>query len=210
MQTYDDDDDDMEIDTFNPWGDALGGESLAGRLLIAMPNIGDPRFDRAVILMCVHSPDQAMGITINRPMEALSVRDLMSKLGMSEAKDAPEQAVLAGGPVERERGFVLHTDDYMSLESTLPVGAGVSLTATREILAALSDDARRPACAALALGCAQWAPGQLERELSENVWLTADPDLSIIFDAEHQTKWSRALARLGVSPDRLSGQAGRA
>lgn len=211
MDPHNDDSDFIDDDDFSDeaWA-ALWGESLAGRLLIAMPNIGDPRFERAVILMCVHSPDQAMGITVNRPMEGFSVRQLMEKLGMAEAPGAPVQEVLSGGPVERERGFVLHTDDYISLDSTLPVGSGVSLTATREVLAALTDDTRRPSYAALALGCAQWSPGQLEKELAENVWLTADPDLSIIFDTNHETKWSRALARLGVTADRLSGQTGRA
>ena len=185
-------------------------ETLAGRLLIAMPGIGDPRFERAVILMCVHSPDHAMGITVNRPMSGLTMRALMEKLGMKDAVAAPDQKVLSGGPVEQERGFVLHTDDFITLDSTLPVGGGVSLTATREVLDAMTDELRRPACATLALGCAQWAPGQLEQELAQNVWLTSEPDLAIIFDADHDSKWARALGQLGISPGRLSGQAGRA
>ena len=186
------------------------GDTLAGRLLIARPGIDDPRFDRTVILMCVHSPEQAMGIVVNRPMQGLPLREVLERLKVEHAEQAPDQPVLSGGPVERERGFVLHTDDYETLESTLPVGAGVSLTVSRDVLDAMTDASRRPHNATLALGCAQWSPGQLEQELAQNVWLAADPDLSIIFDPAHDTKWSRALAKLGITPDRLSSQAGRA
>ncbi len=196
-----DDDDDASDEMF-------GG--LAGRLLIAMPNIGDPTFERSVILMCVHSPEQAMGVVLNRPTSGLSVRDVCQKLGLKAADAAPDQPVLVGGPVERERGFVLHTDDFETLDATLPIGAGVSLTATREVLEAMADQDRRPHRALLALGCAQWAPGQLEQELAANVWLDADPDHAIIFDDGHDTKWTRALSKLGVTADRLSGQAGHA
>jgi putative transcriptional regulator len=183
---------------------------LAGRMLIAMPSIGDPRFERAVILMCAHSAEQAMGITVNRPMEGLALPDLFDRLGMKSSIRLPDLPVLSGGPVERERGFVLHTDDYSNPDSTLSVAGGVSLTATREILDAIGDEARRPRCAALALGCASWGSGQLEAELKENVWLACDADEALIFDDDHGTKWGRALAKLGVAPERLSMQAGRA
>ncbi len=183
---------------------------LSGRMLIAMPGIGDPRFERAVILMCAHSVEQAMGITINRPMEGLALPDLFDRLGVKSSIRLPDFPVLSGGPVERERGFVLHTDDYSNPDSTLSVADGVSLTATREILDAIGDPARKPRCAALALGCANWGAGQLEDELKENVWLACDADETLIFDDDHDTKWSRALAKLGVAPERLSMQAGRA
>ena len=183
---------------------------LAGRMLIAMPGIGDPRFERAVILMCAHSVEQAMGITINRPMEGLALPDLFDRLGVKSSIRLPDLPVLSGGPVERERGFVLHTDDYSNPDSTLCVTDGVSLTATREILDAIGDPARKPRCAALALGCANWQAGQLEDELKENVWLACDADEALIFDDDHDTKWSRALAKLGVAPERLSMQTGRA
>ena len=186
------------------------GTSSSGRLLIAMPGIDDPRFERAVILMCAHSVEQAMGITINRPMEGLALPDLFDRLGVKSSIRLPDFPVLSGGPVERERGFVLHTDDYSNPESTLSVADGVSLTATREILDAIGDPARKPRCAALALGCANWGAGQLEDELKENVWLACDADEALIFDDDHDTKWSRALAKLGVAPERLSMQAGRA
>jgi putative transcriptional regulator len=183
---------------------------LVGRMLIAMPGIGDPRFERTVILMCAHSPEQAMGIIVNRPVDGLSLADLFDRLGVKSSIVLPALAVLAGGPVERERGFVLHTDDYSSPDSTLAISDGVALTATREILEAMSDEVLRPRCAILALGCASWGEGQLEDELKENVWFACDADEALIFDDDHDTKWSRALGKLGVAPERLSLQTGRA
>jgi putative transcriptional regulator len=202
---YDDDDD---IDD-GGW-DEDGADSLTGRLLIAMPGIDDPRFERAVILMCAHSPEHAMGIAVNRPLDGLSVPDLLDRLGVKSGIELPEKAVLAGGPVERERGFVLHTDDYSTPESTLSVLDGVALTATRDILEAMANADDAPRCAVLALGCAGWSPGQLEREIKENVWLTCDADEALIFDDDHGTKWARALAKIGVAPEQLSAQSGRA
>jgi putative transcriptional regulator len=183
---------------------------LGGHMLIAMPGISDPRFERAVILMCAHTGENAMGITVNRPLEGVSLPDLFHRLGMNSAVRPEDIAVLSGGPMERERGFVLHTDDYATAESTLVVGEGVSLTATRDVLEAMADRERRPRCAALALGCASWGPGQLEEELKENVWLACEADEALIFDDDHETKWSRALAKIGVAPERLSAQVGRA
>ncbi len=183
---------------------------LAGRLLIAMPGINDPRFERAVILMCAHSEEQAMGVTVNRPLESLTMGELFDRLNLKGGDTPADLPLLSGGPVERERGFVIHTDDYQSEGSTLSVGEGLSLTATREVLDALSDPPRRPRRAALALGCASWSAGQLEGELKENVWLACDADERLIFDLDHETKWVRALAKLGVAPERLSMQAGRA
>jgi len=183
---------------------------LAGRMLIAMPGIGDPRFERAVILMCAHTAEHAMGIAVNRPMDGLSLPELFDRLGVKASIALPDVPVLSGGPVDRERGFVIHTDDYSTAESTLAVGEGVALTATRDILDAIGDRARRPRCSTLALGCANWDAGQLEDELKENVWLACDADEALIFDEDHDTKWSRALAKLGVAPERLSMQAGRA
>jgi len=202
---YDDDDDDLDDER---WDDE-GFDYLTGRLLIAMPGIDDPRFERAVILMCAHSPEHAMGITVNRPLEGLSVPDLLERLGVSNEIALPGRPVLEGGPVERERGFVLHTDDYSAPESTLAVLDGVALTATRDVLEAMAGDAA-PRCAVLALGCAGWSPGQLEREIKENVWLTCDADEALIFDNDHDTKWTRALAKIGVAAAQLSGQSGRA
>lgn len=184
-------------------------DTLSGRLLIAMPGIGDPRFERAVILMVSHSEDEAMGIAVNRPVEGLSLSTLLAKLGVRSGGGG-DRNVLIGGPVERERGFVLHTDDYTTEGGTLPVGEGLSMTATREVLEAMGGAQGGPRQSVLALGHAGWGSGQLEQELRENVWLIAEADEALIFDDDHETKWSRALAKLGVAPDRLSSIAGSA
>ena len=183
---------------------------LAGRFLIAMPGIEDPRFERAIILMCAHTTEHAMGITVNKPVDGLMVPDLFLRLGVNSSIVLPPSPVLSGGPVERERGFVLHTEDYATPESTLSVSEGIALTATREVLEAMADAERRPRRAAFALGCANWGSGQLEREIRENVWLSCDPDEGLIFDEDHETKWERALAKIGVRPAQLSHQMGRA
>jgi putative transcriptional regulator len=183
---------------------------LTGRMLIAMPGIDDPRFDRALILMCAHDHDHAMGLTVNRPIEGLATPDLLRRLGMAPDYLMEESLVLFGGPVERERGFVLHTDDYHCAGLTLPAGDGLAWTGTRDVLEAMADSRRHPRQALLALGYAGWSRGQLERELQENVWLTCEADEALLFDGDHESKWSRALAKIGVSADRLSSQAGRA
>ena len=190
--------------------EAAEGASLGGRLLVAMPGIGDPRFERSVILLTSHSADEATGIAVNRPLKGMSLPDLLKRLGVRSQIVIPEQAVLIGGPVERERGYVVHTDDYLSAESTLTVGDGLALTATREVLDAMGDALRRPRRSVLALGCAEWSSGQLEDELRENVWLIADADPELVFGEDHATKWERALAQLGVSAAQLSGVAGHA
>ena len=191
-------------------GDEAEDGFLAGHLLIAMPGIGDPRFERAVILMCAHSPDNAMGVTLNHPLDGLQLGDLLERLGVKPKVNRLEQAVLAGGPVDRERGFVIHTADYAASDSTLPVNEEISLTPTREVLEAMVDAERRPRQSILALGCATWGAGQLEQEIRENVWLACEADESLIFDADHETKWARALAKIGVRADHLSAQAGSA
>ncbi|MBX7249648.1 MAG: YqgE/AlgH family protein [Caulobacteraceae bacterium] len=186
------------------------GEFLNGKLLIAMPGIGDPRFERAVILVCLHAPEQAMGVRINAPHEDMTLDAILDKLGIEGRARNARQAVLKGGPVERDRGYVIHSDDYEVDGSTLQVAEGLCLTATRDILETLTEGHELPRRAVLALGYAGWGAGQLELELRENVWLTAPADPDLIFDPDHETKWDRALARIGVHPAMLSGEAGRA
>jgi len=183
---------------------------LAGRMLVAMPGIGDPRFERAVVFLCAHNAEHAMGLAVNRPVDGLTIPNLLERLGVKSSITLPEDLVLMGGPVERDRGFVLHTDDYRCPESSIPVRAGVMLTATRDVLEAIASHNRHPRRAVMALGYAGWGPGQLERELRENVWLTCDPDESLLFGDDYEHKWSQALAKLGVSAEHLSAQAGRA
>lgn len=183
---------------------------LSGRMLIAMPGIDDPRFERAVILMCAHDHEHAIGLTVNRPIDGLAMPELLRRLGIEPDNAMDEALVLFGGPVDRDRGFVLHTDDYLSAASSVPVADGLAWTTTRDALEAMADSRRRPRRALLALGYAGWSSGQLEREIQDNVWLTCEADEAVLFDADYETKWSRALGKLGVSADRLSGQAGRA
>lgn len=196
------------------WGmislDEDEGEFLGGRLLIAMPGIGDPRFERAVLFMCAHSPQYAMGIALNQPVEGLTTPDLLRRLGVEVTSPMEERPVLAGGPVDRERGFVLHSDDFETPDSTLSITDGIALTATRDVLDAMADVSTRPRHAVLALGCAQWEGGQLEREIRESVWLSCDTDDAIVFDDDYETKWERALAKIGVRADQLSTQSGQA
>ena len=189
---------------------------LTGRLLVAMPGIGDPRFERAIIYVCAHDADHALGLTLNRPMSGLRVPDVLKQLGVASSLDPPGEPVLMGGPVHRDNGFVLHTDDYVSTPppgaeaATLRIGGGVALTATRDVLEAMASPDSRPRRAVLALGYAGWGAGQLEQELRENVWLTCEADEQLLFGPEHEQKWSLALAKLGIHPEHLSASAGRA
>ena len=183
---------------------------LCGQLLIAMPGIGDPRFERAVVLVCAHDQEHAMGLALNRPVDGLTVPDLLKRLDIEAEIEVPPDLVLVGGPVERERGFVLHTDDFNSPESTVELTGGLGLTATRDVLDAMGSRIRHPRRAILALGYAGWGPGQLEQEVRDNIWLICDADEDLLFDDDHEHKWTRALAKLGISADHLSAQAGRA
>jgi putative transcriptional regulator len=182
---------------------------LSGQLLIAMPGIGDPRFERSLILICAHDGLHAMGIAVNRPVEGLTVPDLLERLEIPAKDEMDPDLVLMGGPVEVERGFVLHTADYHA-EHSLDVDGGLALTTTREVLEAMGRKDHQPRKAILALGYAGWGAGQLEREIRENVWLTVDADEALVFDDAYDTKWTRALGKLGIDPQFLSAEAGRA
>jgi putative transcriptional regulator len=189
---------------------------LDGQLLLAMPAMVDPRFARAVIYMCAHSADGAMGIVVNQRAPNITFPKLLEQLDIHI--NAPEggitlpvdkMAVHFGGPVETGRGFVLHTSDYYVAESTLPIDETVCLTATIDILRAIAGGSG-PARSLLALGYAGWAPGQLESEIHANGWLTCPGDVDIIFDDNLDTKYERALAKLGVHPSFLVNDAGHA
>lgn len=185
-------------------------ESLVGRLLVAMPGISDSRFEHAVILICAHRPDHAMGLRLDRPAPGVNLKKVLDKLKTEAPETAAGRQVLIGGPVERERGFVLHTDDWLIDDASVAFAEGLAMTGTREALAAMVDPTSGPHRSVLLLGYAGWDGGQLEDELGENVWLTADADPELIFDADYDGKWAKALAGLGVDPAQLSGQSGRA
>ncbi|WP_416896592.1 MAG: YqgE/AlgH family protein [Minwuia sp.] len=186
-----------------------GGDSLEGQILIAMPTMADPRFERSVIYMCAHSSDGgAMGLIVNKSLNNLSFADLAGQLDLGRPEDMPLIPIHYGGPVETGRGFVLHSQDY-GRDGTIPVGEGVCLTATVDILRAMAGN-HGPEKAVLALGYAGWAPGQLEGEIQRNDWLHCDGDPGLLFDSSLDDKWTAAVARIGIDPALLSSEAGRA
>jgi putative transcriptional regulator len=180
---------------------------LTGQLLIAMPAMPDPRFARSVIYMCSHGPNGAMGLVINRLYGEVSFRALMKQLNIKAAGDV-ELPVHYGGPVESGRGFVLHSTDYLK-EGAMRIDDNIALSATIEILQDLTTG-EGPERAMLALGYTGWGAGQLDAEMQANGWLTADADDEILFGPEIETKWERALAKIGISAHMLSGEAGHA
>lgn len=189
---------------------ASGGDSfLEGKLLIAMPGMGDLHFEKSVIFMCAHSAEGAMGIMINKAVSGLSFHDLMEKLELRVTTNTPNFPVLYGGPVETGRGFVLHSGDYESSEATLPVSEDVSLTATLDILRAMAVG-RGPEHAIFALGYSGWTAGQIEDEIRRNGWIHCDSDPEILFGGDLDSKWSTALRKLGIDASGLSAHAGHA
>ena len=185
-------------------------------MLIAMPTMGDQRFARSLVYLCAHSADGAMGIIVNKRSRSLKFAELLVQLeviGEADAIRLPprvgEVQVLRGGPVERGRGFVLHSPDYHASSATLAIDRDVSLTATVDVLRALAQG-EGPRRAVLALGYAGWAGGQLEQEIQQNGWLTCPADESLIFDDDHASKYDRALRKLGVDPALLVSDAGHA
>ncbi|MGO9543180.1 MAG: YqgE/AlgH family protein [Rhodomicrobium sp.] len=185
---------------------------LDGQLLIAMPSMTDPRFHRAVIYMCAHSSEGAMGLVINQRAPHITLPKLLEQLDIAPPgahRASGSMAVHAGGPVETSRGFVLHSSDYFAADSTLPINESVCLTATVDILKAIAKGSG-PDKAILALGYSGWAPGQLEREIQSNGWLNCPADFDIVFDNDLENKYARALHILGVDPSHLVGISGHA
>ena len=189
---------------------------LSGQLLVAMPSADDNNFAGSVVYVCAHSSEGAMGIVINRPAEHLSFVDLLQQLELlpeDRAINVPPlieyMSVFVGGPVETGRGFVLHSADYFSTDSTLAIDGNVCLTATIDILRAIAQGAG-PHKSLLALGYAGWAPGQLESEIQANGWLTCPGDAELVFDPRVEEKYTLALGKLGVDPSFLVNQVGNA
>ncbi|MFY9288952.1 MAG: YqgE/AlgH family protein [Alphaproteobacteria bacterium] len=181
---------------------------LTGQLLIAMPTMPDPRFAHAVIYICSHGPNGAMGLVLNRLFNETDFPSLLEQLNIKTSSETPNMPVHFGGPVEVGRGFVLHTSDYLR-EGTTRIDDTISLSATVEILQAIASGGG-PEKAVMALGYTGWGAGQLDEEMKANGWLTAPADEALLFDAEIDTKWQRALAKIGISPVMLSGEAGHA
>jgi putative transcriptional regulator len=189
---------------------------LDGQMLIAMPGMSDPRFDRSVIFMCAHSDNGAMGIIVNKRAPMISFNELLERLDIMPQEsriklpdDVQSMLVQFGGPVEPGRGFVLHTSDYFSADTSLPIDERVALTATLDILRAIAGG-QGPRRSLLALGYAGWAPGQLEDEIQRNGWLSCAADEDLLFSHDLDGKYLSALHKIGVDPAMLSSEAGHA
>lgn len=182
--------------------------SLSGQLLVAMPQMSDPRFARSVVYLCAHSSDGAMGLVVNRLIDSLTFSSLLSQLGVEAEGEPADMPVHFGGPVESSRGFVLHTSDYLQ-DSTLVIDDEIALTATVDVLKAIARGSG-PRHRVLALGYAGWAPGQLDAEIQANGWLLVPADLDLVFGVENDSKWQRALAKIGIDLSLLSSEAGHA
>lgn len=182
---------------------------LHGKLLIAMPDMGDPRFAYSVVFICAYSEEGAMGLVINKATTDLRLSNLLEQLDIPKEPGARDLPVHFGGPVEHGRGFVLHDRKYYSDISTMDVSPDFAMTATLDILEELARGAG-PEHAIIALGYAGWGPGQLEDEIAQNGWLTCEADPELVFGTADALKWEAALKRLGVSALTLSADAGRA
>jgi putative transcriptional regulator len=182
---------------------------LANQLLIALPSLDEPSYAKSIALICQHDEDGALGIVMNRPSE-YTVGEVLEQMGLKGGSDVlRSQIVLNGGPVHRERGFVIH-DGGTRWDSTLAIGDDLWLTTSREILESMANG-EGPEHAVVALGCAGWGAGQLEQELSiDNSWLTAPADPDLLFDTPLERRWEAAAGRIGVDFARLSGYAGHA
>lgn len=181
---------------------------LTGQLLVAMPGMPDHRFARAVIYICAHTADGAMGLVVNQRFDGADSAELLTQLGITGLERPVDLPLHRGGPVEQGRGFVLHTRDY-DRDGTLGIDDDVALTATVEVLRAIAQG-EGPRRSLLALGYAGWGPGQLDNEMLENGWLHVPADLGLLFDPHLDDKWERAIAKMGVSLPMLSADVGHA
>jgi putative transcriptional regulator len=186
-----------------------GAFSLAHHFLIAMPGMTDPSFSGAVVYICEHSADGALGLVINRPIDR-TFESLFERLSLKlERQDLAARPVLFGGPVQTDRGFVLHDDTSSQYDSTLVVRDGLALTMSKDVLEAVVEGGG-PKRMLITLGHAGWGGGQLEQELSANAWLTVEADPAIVFDVAPEERFGAAMHLLGVDPAMLSDQAGHA
>jgi len=196
------------IETENTFGDEDAAGYLTGQLLVAMPGIGDERFDKTVIYLCAHSDEGAMGLVVNREIDSLTFPDLLEQLNIEPDPGTQSIQVQFGGPVESGRGFVLHSPDYVQ-DGTLVVDNSIALTATVDILRAIADG-DGPKNMMLALGYAGWGPGQLDLEIRSNGWLHVPADEELVFGGDLGMKWEQAMTKIGIDPRMLSDAAGHA
>jgi len=198
--------------------------SYRGQLLIAMPGLNAPPFDHSVIYLCQHDAEHAMGLILNRPINGLRLERILKELGLrghgSRGREPGQISVLNGGPVQTDRGFVLHSLDYNLDEITVDLGGppiltrdgqthGLGLTISRDILVDMAGGSG-PEHTLIALGYSGWGPGQLEDEITQNAWLIAPATQALIFMDDPDQLWAAAVASMGIEPGHLSGHAGRA
>lgn len=185
---------------------------MAGKLLLAMPAMGDQRFHKAVILMCAHDEKGAMGLVINHVLPGIELHDLFQQLNidMNEEtmKKASQHPVMGGGPVETARGFILHSNDFEQ-DDTIKIDDTINVTGTIDALHAVATD-NGPEKMLFILGYAGWSAGQLDQEIQQNAWLITEADPELIFDIPVNDKWDQAVQTLGFDPAMLSGDAGHA
>lgn len=187
--------------------DELRPGSLRDHFLIAMPGLNDSSFAHTVTYICEHSEKGAMGVVINTATPML-LKEIFSQMDLNDLSDQGNQIVMSGGPVQPERGFVLHSNDA-KWQSTLEISADISLTASRDIITALAEG-RGPKQCLVALGYAGWGEGQLEAEIAANSWLTVPADKDIIFNTPLQERWTSAAQTLGIDVNLISSTAGHA
>jgi putative transcriptional regulator len=185
----------------------LSNGGLRDQFLIAMPSLRDPVFAHTITYICDHSATGAIGIVINHPLD-ICVGDIFEQLELSLAGPLAAATVLSGGPVQMDRGFVLHPSDFY-YESTINVSPEVSLTASRDVLEDMANN-RGPSKAVVALGYAGWDAGQLETEILANAWLTVPADKHILFDTPCEQRWAAASKYLGIDLNLIHGTAGHA
>jgi len=181
---------------------------LTGRLLLSMPGIGDPRFERVVIAMCVHDENGALGIVANTPVGGLTVRQLMEQLDVDPGTTPADPLVMAGGPVDPARGFVVHSPEWQG-QNSIAVGDRWSLTSTIDILKDIAAG-KGPRRWLSALGYTGWGAGQLDSEMLRHGWQAAPGEADILFDVPCESRWATAYGRIGIAVGRLSAQSGHA
>lgn len=182
--------------------------NLTGKILIAMPFLSDPRFSQTVIYVCGHDSQGAMGLIVNKGLPTVTFKDLLTQMDVTFSESSEQIPVQYGGPVEVGRGFVLHSNDYMS-ESTVLIENGFAMTATLDILRAMALN-QGPRDTLLALGYVGWSAGQLENEIQQNGWLPIEANEELVFGQDLENKWRQALATLGIDPAGLSFEIGHA
>lgn len=181
---------------------------LTGQLLLAMPHMKDPRYEKAVIFICGHDTNGAMGLVINKHLGDLTLKGLLDYLNLSQDAIKRDLPIFFGGPVDSGRGFVLHSNDFTH-PGTISLGTKISLTATVDVLQSIAEGDGPKDCL-LAMGYVGWAPGQLDAELHSNKWLQIEADPELLFEVPVEKRWTKAMAKLGVTPEALSEEFGQA